>query len=274
MAWRNRVTANKRFKRRVRARAARTGESYATARRVLAQPRGARATMSNPSIPNPLANGVDEAVVTYVLEEHDVLIGAATAEEIYAFGPARGRPGASVVDKTPTHVTVRGLDPTTSALREAVIDRAHLHRHIDQLVVSLPFDVDGRSILDAARAAASTLSQTYVGTEHFIVAFDDHRASAGSQLIARAGGDIAAARARLAAFLTPPTAGGPTISPGWTPRSVRAINFAVAEAGTLGRTVVASDLLAVGVVADGEGLGAQALASTGVSLNGARAALT
>ena len=228
--------------------------------------------MPNPTIDNPLSNGVDEIIVAYVLDQHDVLIGAATAAEIYAFGPLR-RPGASVVDKTNTHVTIRGLDPTTSAARDAVIDRAHLHRHIDELVLALPLSDDGRGILDAARSVAAALFHPYIGTEHFIAAFDEHRSSAGSALIARAGGDVPAARARVAEFLAPRQADEPPIFPGWTPRSVRAINLAVAEARVLQLETIASDLLAVGVIADGEGLGAQALAATGVSLNGAKASL-
>jgi ATP-dependent Clp protease ATP-binding subunit ClpC len=144
---------------------------------------------------------------------------------------------------------------------------------VDQLVLALPLHEDGRSILDAARSAASSLSHPYIGTEHFIAAFDDDRTSAGTELIARAGGDVAAARARVAEFLTRRDGGQPSIFPGWTPRSVRAINLAVAEAAAQQRSDVSSDLLAVGVIADGEGLGAQALASTGVSLNGAKAAL-
>lgn len=266
------MTANKRFKRRVRARAARTGESYATARRVLAQPQSEGPIMPNPTIENPIANGVDEIIVAYVLNKHDVLIGAATAAEIYGFGPLR-RPGATVLDKTNTHVTIRGLDPTTSAAHDAVIDRADLHRHIDELVRVLPFNEDGRIILDGARGAATALGYPYIGTEHFIAAFDDRRDSTGSDLISRVGGDLPAARARVAQFLTQQEASEPPIFPGWTPRSVRAINLAVAEARVRQLESIGSDLLAVGVIADGEGLGAQALASTGVSLNGARAML-
>lgn len=229
--------------------------------------------MPEQSIPNPFADGLDEVVVRYVREHHQLLIGAATASSLYAVG-SRQAAGLTIVEKTATHATILGLDPATGERRQAVVDRSHLNQHVDDLLGALALHDESRAVLAGARTAAVHLAHSYIGTEHVVVAFDELRGSAGAALIAKAGGDLTVARQRLAPFLSLAAAAEGPASPGWTPRSIRAVNLAVNEGTTRGRTALDSDLLALGVIADGEGLGANALAAAGASLEAARRALT
>lgn len=257
------MTADKRFHRRVRARAARTGESYAAAHRRLSS-REDRA-MAKKTKTNPIDNGLAECVVAFVRERHNLVIGTSGAATLAA--ARRGsRPAETIGDP----LTVTGADPATGAVRVEVIDHLELSAYVDEKVQQANLTDDAKAALARARDRAAAAGHTYIGQEHVLAAIVE--AQPALDLFAACGVDAKSVLDKLGRYLQP-HGDTPAATPCWTPRAIRALNLAQAETAKHGRDLADVRYLVLGVVADGEGLGAAALGAVGVGLETIRTAL-
>ena len=151
------MTADKRFKRRVRARAARTGESYASARRHLSNREDFRVTNSVTS-DNPIDRGLAECVAAFVLERHDTVIGASAAATL-----ASARRGPKPPEAVGEALTVTGADPGSGAARSVVVDHLELSRYVDEKVQQSNTSDDARAVLSEARDRAQSFHRERSG---------------------------------------------------------------------------------------------------------------
>ena len=237
------MTADKRFKRRVRARAARTGESYAVARRHLSS-REDRAVIKT-SKTNPIDDGLAECVVAFVRERHNLVIGASSAATLAAARRSE-RPAEAIGDP----LTVTGADPETGAARVEIVDPLALSAYVDEKVHASNVTDETKAVLRGARDGAAAAGHAYIGQEHLLSAI--LQAPAGEAVLAACGVDPQAVLEMLGPYLESRD-GAPAAVPCWTPRAVRALNLAQAEARARAMPLVDLRCLLVGVVADGEG---------------------
>jgi ATP-dependent Clp protease ATP-binding subunit ClpA len=122
--------------------------------------------------------------------------------------------------------------------------------------------------LERAKEEAARLQSPIIGQEHVLLVIGEEPDSPGGQLLAALDVDAADLRERLLAMIKPGRGGDPTP----TPRLVRAVDEARAEATEHGRQPTSADLV-LGILRCGEGMGVLILGHFGVTLAKAREAL-
>jgi excisionase family DNA binding protein len=133
------------------------------------------------------------------------------------------------------------------------------------------FTPRARAALAAAQDEALRRNHNWIGTEHLLLALvadPDNRAVA---LLAAMGVETAAVTGALEFVIgkyDPPTA--PAGSFGFTPRAKKALDLAVAEAGSLNHGQVGCEHLLLGLLAEGDGIAAAVLKGLSVTLDPAR----
>jgi hypothetical protein len=251
------MTANKRFKARVRARANRTGESYSAARRHLLSQNAKEAPMSDtPTLAAPINDGVAECIAFYALDVHHLVTGLTTAE---AFSQtARNNPGVSL--------DLPGFDAETGHARTATIQVSALHHFIADQVRAITVTQEVTEVLEDTYSKAVDLGHGYVGQEHLVAVIAESTDTEITNALGALGVSSTTLLDLLSTYLQPIGRTEPVV-PGWSPRAVRALNVARREAGAAPPSAAH---LILGVIAEGEGLGASAFAHAGISLHNAR----
>ena len=258
------MTADKRFKRRVRARAQKTGESYAAARRHLFQ-QERQSMPNNTTHDNPIDRGLAECVVAFVLDRYGLVIGASAAERV-----ASAKRAGSSAEGLSRALTVTGADPETGEARAVLVDHVAMSQFVDEKLHALALTEDARQVVTAARDEAVRLGHPYIGQEHLVVAIAA-TPGPGRDLFTAGGHSVEDILESLAPMLVATPKAGDV--PCWTPRAVRALNLAQAEAAAAAASQLGSDHVVAGIVADSEGLGAWALLAAGLSLARVRSLL-
>lgn len=117
-----------------------------------------------------------------------------------------------------------------------------------------------------AQEAARSRRHDFIGTEHLLLGLLDEPKGLAAKLLDPADGVRAALEERMAPA-------GKRLPRGhipFTPRGKRAIDLAIAEASGLGHDWVGTEHLLLGVLAEGEGVAAQALGALGFDVESAR----
>ena len=128
----------------------------------------------------------------------------------------------------------------------------------------------GRTALAAAVKEARHLGQSYVGTEHLLLGLLHEPKGVAVQAMEALGRSSAEVRAAVEERLGP--AGGEPLSsdPVLTPRARRALDLTLGEALNLGHNYLGTEHVLLGLLKEGEGIGAQSLTALGITHETAR----
>ena len=122
-----------------------------------------------------------------------------------------------------------------------------------------------REALALAEGEARQLSHNYVGTEHLLLGLVRVEDGVGAKMLKRSGvtTDLVREAVRAIIGLGGPQAEGNLV---YTPRAQRVRALASDQADRLGHTYIGTEHLLLGLLVEGEGVGAQMLAGFGVTL--------
>src|SRR5215216_6756615 len=126
-----------------------------------------------------------------------------------------------------------------------------------------------RQLLTVAEAEARRLGHNYIGQEHLLLALAQDREGNAGALLTRLGVDPAKVAGAVGYFVSRGS-GAPDGPLTPTPRLRAALDLAAAEARRRGRDTVGGDDLLLGLLAEGNGIGAGVLTSLAVTAEKAR----
>jgi len=152
---------------------------------------------------------------------------------------------------------VRLIDALTERRRMPEIDRFN------------KFTERARKVLHLAQEEAQRLKHNYIGTEHLLLGLIREGDGVAAKVLSNLGVDLDKARSSVESVLG---RGNRVVigEIGFTPRAKKVIELAVDEARRLHHHYLGTEHLLLGLVREGQGIGAGVLESLGVSLEKAR----
>jgi excisionase family DNA binding protein len=157
-------------------------------------------------------------------------------------------------------------------LRKLVVDRVRKAAAPSILADSFSrFTTRAKNALTIAQREAERLNHNYIGTEHVLLGLIEE----GSGVAATVLRELGVERDAVQKALEPMTDGGsePESScedRGLTPRVKKVLELAVEEARTLGHQYIGTEHLLLGLMREGEGMGARVLRDLGVEAQAVR----
>ena len=126
-----------------------------------------------------------------------------------------------------------------------------------------------RRVLVLAQEEARLLNHNFIGTEHILLGLLHEGEGVAAKALESLGINLEAVRAKVELRMGP--SGSPTSgAPPFTPRAKRVLELSLREALQLGHNYIGTEHLLLGVVREGEGVGAQVLVSLGADLSRVR----
>ena len=117
-----------------------------------------------------------------------------------------------------------------------------------------------RRVLVLAQEEARLLEHNYIGTEHVLLGLVGEGEGVGAIALEQLGVDLEKARDRvLEATKDGPQSGITTGSPPFTPRCKKCLELALREALQLGHNYIGTEHMLLGIIREGDGIGAQIL---------------
>src|SRR5947207_11889940 len=135
------------------------------------------------------------------------------------------------------------------------------------------FNDRAKRVLALAQDEAIRFNHNYIGVEHLLLGLVREGEGVAARVLDSLGVDLRKARSSVEAIIG---RGKETTSPSeitLSPRTKKVIELAVDEARKLGHSHVGTEHLLLGIVRDGQSVGAGVLESMGVNLDPARAQL-
>ncbi len=126
-----------------------------------------------------------------------------------------------------------------------------------------------RRVLVLAQEEARLLNHNFIGTEHILLGLLHEGEGVAAKALESLGISLEAVRAKVEegrGLPGPPTSGAPP----FTPRAKRVLELSLREALQLGHNYIGTEHLLLGVVREGEGVGAQLLVGLGADLSRVR----
>ena len=127
------------------------------------------------------------------------------------------------------------------------------------------FTDSARQVLVLAQEEARLLGHSFIGTEHILLALIHADSGTPSQVLTELGASLPAVRERVKETIGL-TGGAPSGSPPFTPRSKKVLELSLREALQLGHNNIGTEHILLGLVREGEGVGAQVLVILGIDL--------
>lgn len=165
------------------------------------------------------------------------------------------------------------LDQIAQALRKAIrgkgITPSELAARFRDGQFEL-FTMRARRVLTLAQEEALRLRHGYIGTEHLLLGLVHENGGVASQVLSNLGVEVERVRQAVEAIVSPGTQaveGEPVL----TPRTKKVIEFALDEARQLAHHFIGTEHLLLGLVREGEGVGADVLEDLGLQLEQVRA---
>lgn len=118
------------------------------------------------------------------------------------------------------------------------------------------FTDSARRVLVLAQEEARLLNHGFVGTEHILLGLI-HESGTASQALESLGISLEAVRTKVAETIGPSAAA--TGAPPFTPRAKKVLELSLREAQQLKHDAIGTEHILLGLVREGEGLGAQVL---------------
>lgn len=125
-----------------------------------------------------------------------------------------------------------------------------------------------------AQEEARMLNHNYIGTEHLLLGLIHEGEAIAAQVLTGLGLDLEAVRAKVLLIIGKgqhqqrPTGHIP-----FTPRAKKILELGLREALQLGHNYIGTEHILLGIIREGEGVGAQVLTSFGLTLNEVRKAV-
>ena len=138
-----------------------------------------------------------------------------------------------------------------------------------------PFDTfteTARHVLVLAQQEAQQLRQNFIGTEHLLLGIVGEGGGTAARLLLNRGIDLATVRDAVRSTVRQAQAAPPR-SIGLTPRAKQVIELAIDESRLLNHRVVGTQHLLLGMIREGQGVGARVLSDLNLDLAELRAAL-
>lgn len=135
------------------------------------------------------------------------------------------------------------------------------------------FDEQARRVLSLAQEEAQRFSHPYIGTEHLLLGLVDLEDSTGVRILKSLDVPPHQVHAQVESII----GRGDRIvqsEVGLTPRAKKVVELAVDEARRLNHHYIGTEHLLLGLIREGEGIGARVLESMGVNLERVRQAIT
>jgi Clp amino terminal domain, pathogenicity island component len=126
-----------------------------------------------------------------------------------------------------------------------------------------------RRVIDLAHEEARMLSHNYIGTEHILLGLIREGEGVAAQALESLGISLPAVRQQVEHAVGRGQQAGPERIP-FTPRAKKVLELARREAFQLGHHWIGTEHLLLGLIREGEGVAAQALAGLGADLNRVR----
>lgn len=131
------------------------------------------------------------------------------------------------------------------------------------------FTERARRTLALSQGEAHRLGHNYIGTEHLLLGLLDEDGGVAALALRNLGVEPERVRQRIE-FIIGRKEAPVTGKVGLTPRAKKAIHLAMEETQRLGHSFVGTEHLLLGVIREGEGIGAEVLAEMGIRLDAAR----
>jgi hypothetical protein len=174
-------------------------------------------------------------------------------------------------------------DPDSAVKLLAAIDTGHadldevttwVHAHCrscEEATVFERFTDRARHVLEVAHEEARLLHHPWIGTEHILLGVISEGQGLGAQVLSSLGVDLPAARARVTAIVGTGDAVNTVVSTRFTPRAKKVLELSLREALHLQHNYVGTEHLVLGLIREGEGVGAKVLTEGfGLSLDRVR----
>ena len=129
-----------------------------------------------------------------------------------------------------------------------------------------------RRVLVLAQEEAGLLNHGFIGTEHILLGLVAEGDGLAAKALESLDISLDAVRERVREIIGPSRSSAPDSRP-FTPRAKKALELSLREALQLGHNYIGTEHLLLGVVREGDGVGAQVLVSLGADLNRVRAAV-
>ena len=134
-----------------------------------------------------------------------------------------------------------------------------------------------KKVIELAAEAARRLDHNYIGTEHLLLGLLREGEGIGAAVLESLGVDLAELRSALEVFASPegssreeepsrPAERAAAAEVRLTPRAIKALELAAEEARRFGHSQIGTGHLLIGLVREGEGIGARILQGLGVNL--------
>jgi ATP-dependent Clp protease ATP-binding subunit ClpC len=164
------------------------------------------------------------------------------------------------IDRVFRHIArlLRRAGPRTGSQRKRN-DRDKFHRFTER----------ARKVMQLAQEEAQRLQHNYIGTEHLLLGLVREGKGVAAKTLTSLGVDLEKVRKAVEDIISrgvSPVAG----EIGLTPRAKKVIELAVDEARHLNHHYIGTEHLLLGVIREGEGIGAGVLESLGLSLQEVR----
>ena len=132
------------------------------------------------------------------------------------------------------------------------------------------FTDHARKVLTLAQDEAQRFNHNYIGTEHLLLGLVREEDGTAAHVLENLGIELAKVRTAVEFIIG---RGDVQVhgEVGLTPRAKRVIELAIGESRTLGHRYIGTEHLLLGLVREGEGIGAGVLESLGVNLDRTRA---
>jgi ATP-dependent Clp protease ATP-binding subunit ClpA len=127
------------------------------------------------------------------------------------------------------------------------------------------FTERGRRVMVLAQEEARLLGHNFIGTEHLLLGIIHEGEGVAAQVLERLGISLESVRAKVEETMgAPATAAGG--APPFTPRAKRVLELSLREALQLGHNYIGTEHILLGIIREGEGVGAHVLVDLGADL--------
>lgn len=127
-----------------------------------------------------------------------------------------------------------------------------------------------RRVVVLAQEEARILNHDYIGTEHLLLGLLSEGEGVAAQALAALGVALDEARAKVIEMIGEGSGGPVKGHIPFTPRGKKVLEMSLREAMKLGHNYIGTEHILLGLLREGEGVGAQVLQSHGVGLDQAR----
>ncbi len=127
-----------------------------------------------------------------------------------------------------------------------------------------------RRVVVLAQEEARLLSHNYIGTEHILLGLISEREGIAAKTLERLGISLEAVRDKVDSIIGEGGPGAPSGHIPFTPRAKKVLELSLREALQLGHNYIGTEHILLGLIREGEGVGATVLMNLGADLTAVR----